>query len=217
MSPTAPTASTRDRLLAATVEQFRARGYQGTKLAEVALAAEATIGSLYHFFPAGKVELGIAALDDANVAYLALFDLVAAETDGTGPALVTAFFDGAAEALAEGDFLELCPIGSVAREMSGLDDQLRDATAAIFTGWIERMTDVLVGAEVPATTAPGLATTIITALEGSFGIARTMRDASIVRTTGARLAELVEAASGQTSTAASRSRSASSRSAKRSS
>lgn len=214
MAPNAPPVSTRDRLLAATVEQFRARGYQGTKLADVARAADATIGSLYHFFPAGKVELGIAALTDANVAYVALFDLIAAETDGTGPALVTAFFDGAAEALAEGDYLELCPIGSVAREMSGLDDQLRAATAAIFAGWIERLTDLLVGGGVPAATAPGLATAIITALEGSFGIARTMRDASIVRTTGARLAELV---AGQTSTAANRSRSASSRSAKRSS
>lgn len=185
---------TRERLLVATIELFRAKGYQGTSLVEVASSARATIGSLYHFFPGGKVALAAEALRTSGAAYQGLFDLVAAGADGTAPATVSAFFDGAADALEETEFLELCPIGSVAREMAGLDDVIRTAAAEVFSNWIEHLTGLLEADGMTETGARELATATLASLEGSFGLARTLRDANLVRTTGTQVRRLVEAA-----------------------
>jgi len=57
------TVSTRDRLIAAAIELFQARGYHGAGVNDVLAAAEAPKGSLYHHFPGGKAELAIAALE----------------------------------------------------------------------------------------------------------------------------------------------------------
>lgn len=191
--------NTRDRLLAATIEVFRGKGYQGTSLAEIASTAEATIGSLYHFFPGGKGALAAEALYSSGAAYQTLFDLVVAEAsnnateaESTATEAVGAFFDGAADALEETDFIELCPIGSVAREMAGLDDAIRAAAGAVFTDWIDHLTDLLVAEDVPETDARGLAITIVASIEGSFGLARTMRDADLIRSTGTHMRRLVD-------------------------
>ena len=48
---------TRERIVTATNELFRRRGYNGTSLKDVTVASGATTGSLYHFFPGGKAEL----------------------------------------------------------------------------------------------------------------------------------------------------------------
>ena len=45
---------TRERIIAASSALFMQRGYAGSGLKQIATASEATIGSLYHFFPGGK-------------------------------------------------------------------------------------------------------------------------------------------------------------------
>ena len=49
--------STRERILYATAELFRRRGYAGTGLKQIVAEANAPFGSLYHHFPAGKQQL----------------------------------------------------------------------------------------------------------------------------------------------------------------
>ena len=48
---------TRERVLYATAELFRRRGYNGTGLKQVVTEAEAPFGSLYHKLPGGEQEL----------------------------------------------------------------------------------------------------------------------------------------------------------------
>ena len=52
---------TRERIVTASAELFRHRGYAGTGLKAILTASRAPYGSLYHFFPGGKEELGVAA------------------------------------------------------------------------------------------------------------------------------------------------------------
>jgi AcrR family transcriptional regulator len=51
-------AATKQRIVDATAECFRRQGYAGTGLKQIATEADAAFGSLYHFFPGGKEELG---------------------------------------------------------------------------------------------------------------------------------------------------------------
>src|SRR5690348_11136966 len=122
MQPMPP--STRDRLVTAANEQFRRHGYHGTSLKAVTTAADATIGSLYHFFPGGKDELAAVALEESGATYLELFGAIATDAGDTVSA-VRAFFDGAADVLETTDFIEICPIGTVAREVASNNEPLR--------------------------------------------------------------------------------------------
>jgi AcrR family transcriptional regulator len=185
---------TRRRILTATNELFRRGGYHGTSLKEVIVAAGVTTGSLYHFFPGGKAELAAAALTDSGASYQQLFELIADDA----PDVVTgfaSFFDGAAATLEESDFLDVCPIGTVAREMASTDDGLRRAADSVFVGWVEAAAARLRAAGIGAAAADELAVTAIAAFEGSLVLARTRRDADLVRRVGrqiaARVAEVV--------------------------
>ena len=107
-------ASTRERLITATNERFRRTGYHGTSIKEVTVAAGAPTGSLYHFFPGGKQELARAVILETGAAYGRLFEMIADEAAGPAEA-VRAFFDGGADMLEQTDYVEICPIGLVAR------------------------------------------------------------------------------------------------------
>ena len=129
-------AGTRDRLLAATNESFRKRGYNGTSLKQVTSAANAPTGSLYHFFPGGKDDLAAAVITTSGAAYRELFEAIA-DAAASPEAAVTDFFDGAAAVLEETDFIDPCPIGTVAREVASTNEPLRIATEQVFAGWID--------------------------------------------------------------------------------
>lgn len=63
---------TRERILRAAIRLFQQRGYHGTGLSEILADAEAPKGSLYHHFPLGKAQLGVAAIDSVAADYEAL-------------------------------------------------------------------------------------------------------------------------------------------------
>ncbi len=183
-------AGTRDRITTATNELFRRRGYHDTSLKDVVAASGATTGSLYHFFPGGKAELAEAVLIGSGAAYQALFESIYDEAGSPEPA-VQAFFDGAADVLEATDFVDLCPIATVAAEVSSTDDRLRRATAQVFASWTEALALRLRDAGVGADDAEEVATTVVATLEGSFVLARSRRDADVVRAAGRRTQPLL--------------------------
>ena len=184
-------ADTRDRFLTATNESFRRRGYNGTSLKHVTAAAQAPTGSLYHFFPGGKDELAAEVITTSGAAYRELFEAIADAAASPGDA-VSDFFDGAALVLEETDFIDPCPIGTVAREVASTNEPLRAATERVFQSWIDAATTRLAAAGVAGEEARRLATTFVAALEGSFVLARAQRDANVLRETGKVMRRVVE-------------------------
>jgi TetR/AcrR family transcriptional regulator, lmrAB and yxaGH operons repressor len=61
--------SARQRILEAAIKLFQERGFHGAGVSEILEVAEAPKGSLYHHFPAGKVELALAALEAVAADY----------------------------------------------------------------------------------------------------------------------------------------------------
>lgn len=168
-------AATRDRIIIATNELFRRQGYNGTSLKQISEAAQATIGSIYHFFPGGKEELGVAVIETTGEVYRELF--VTMISTSTDPAdAFSDFFSAAAAIIADSDFLDPCPIGTVAREVANTSEPLRLAAHAAFDSWIGAATDHLVGAGIDDEQAHNLATLFVATIEGNFVLARTQRD-----------------------------------------
>jgi TetR/AcrR family transcriptional regulator, lmrAB and yxaGH operons repressor len=64
---------TRARILSAALRLFRKRGYHGAGLNDILELANAPKGSLYHHFPKGKEEIGVAVVAEITRGILALF------------------------------------------------------------------------------------------------------------------------------------------------
>ena len=172
----APT--TRDRIVAAAMELFWAKGYGSTSIADILGRAEVNSGSLYHAFP-GKQDLLIAVLD--------------AYRDGIGPMLLQPAWKGVDDPLERlfallARYRELivttdcsygCPIGSLALELHEPDPPVRERIAENFSGWTSAIRECLEAASdrFPAgTDFQPLAEFALTVMEGGVMQARTHRD-----------------------------------------
>ena len=166
--------TTRDRIIVATNELFRRHGYNGTSLSQISEAADATTGSIYHFFPGGKEALGVAVIDTTGAVYRELFESIAAEQPDPASAFQS-FFAGAASVLEESDFIDPCPIGTIAREVANTSEPLRQAAERAFHSWIASAQNYLINSGIDPDAADDLATMFVATVEGGFVLSRTLR------------------------------------------
>jgi AcrR family transcriptional regulator len=177
-------AGTKERIMDSSAELFRRQGYTGTGIKQILAAAGAPFGSLYHFFPGGKEQLGAETIRSSGRLYIELFATIAMQA----PDVVTAvgdFFDGAAQTLVETDYADACPIATVALEVSSTNEQLREACSDVFDGWIEGATRYFAAAGIAPQTARELALAMLCLLEGAFVFCRAMRSIEPLRVAGA--------------------------------
>ena len=185
--------TTRERILDTTTDLFRRYGYTGTGLKQIVAAADAPFGSIYHHFPGGKAHLGEAVIRRSGRMYLELFQAIA----DAAPDPVTGigdFFEGAAAVLRETDYADACPIATVALEVAGTSEPLRQATADVFESWIDEAAGRLTAAGLAPDPARALAIQVIAALEGAFVLSRAMRSTEPVEVAGAAAVAAVRAA-----------------------
>ena len=186
---------TKDRILETTAELFRRYGYTGTGMKQIVAEANAPFGSLYHFFPGGKAELGEEVIRRSGQMYRELFEAIADQA----PDLVSGvedFFAGAAEVLRQTDYEDACPIATVALEVASTSEPLRKATADVFESWIAAASERAVAAGVGEAAARELAITLICELEGAFLLCRAMKSTKPMEIAGANAAAATRAALG---------------------
>lgn len=186
-------ASTKDRIMETTAELFRRYGYTGTGLKQILAEANAPFGSLYHFFPDGKAQLGQEVVRRSGLMYQ---ELVEAVFDAA-PDVVTGTrdcFAGAAETLRQTDYADACPIETVALEVASTNEPLRIATADVFGGWIASGAERFAAAGIPPARARELAIAFICALEGAFVLCRAMRTTEPLEVAGEQAVAAVEQA-----------------------
>ena len=129
-------AATRTRIVEHSAELFRRQGFAGTGVKQIVAEASAPFGSLYHFFPGGKEQLGEEVIRWSGATYTRLID--AFFPAGADPVAATRdFFDGAAETLRATDYADACPIATVALEVSSTSEPMREACAEVFGSWVD--------------------------------------------------------------------------------
>ena len=186
--------ATRERFVNVSAELLRRQGYNATGVKQIIAAAEAPFGSLYHFFPGGKEELGAEAVRTSGAAYGLLLPAIF----GPAPDVVTGvrdFFAGAAEHLVETGYEDACPIATVALEVSSTSEPLREACADVFNGWIDDAVEHFTAEGFEAGQARDLVIGMIAALEGAFVLSRALRSTEPLLVAGELVAERVSAAS----------------------
>lgn len=185
--------STRERIIEAGAELFRRQGYNATGVKQIVTAAKAPFGSMYHFFPGGKEQLGAEAVRVSGALYELLIPAVLdpAPDPATG---VRAFFAGAAEHLVGTDYEDACPIATVALEVSSVSEPIREACAEVFASWITAGSKRYLDAGLPPERARELTIAFLCALEGAFVLARATRSTEPLHVAGEAVAQAVAAA-----------------------
>ncbi len=184
---------TRDRLIGATADLFRLHGYNGTAVKQIVEAAGAPFGSMYHFFPDGKEELGAATIRWSGAIYGELIEMFF--TPGGDPVASTrSFFEAAADTVRDTDYIDACPIATVALEVASINEPLRQATAEVFERWLVALDRHLTQAGLTRAQARQVSIALFSILEGAFILARATRDHRHVRSAGRTAADVVAAA-----------------------
>jgi len=168
---------TRTRLLDAALELFWFGGYERTSLAEVCREAGANPGSLYHFFPSKE------ALLEAVLERLleTIHDgLVGPAWEGVDDPVERIFALLAAyrRSLQMTDLTYGCPVGSLSLEWRDPPEGVRRGLVANFEAWTGVVRACLEEARerFPTDTdLDGLATFVLTTMEGAVMQARTFR------------------------------------------
>jgi AcrR family transcriptional regulator len=179
--------STREAILTAAAELMRYKGYGAVGMKDIVAASGAPTGSLYHHFPGGKQQIAREALVNAGMAYGMLIPgLMDPHTDLAGA--IESVFAQAAQDMAATGFANMCPVASVAAETADLDEDLRQTAAAVFTGWLDGGTAYFVARGLDSDAARALIVALVSALEGAFILARTLRSTEPLVAAGRALA-----------------------------
>jgi AcrR family transcriptional regulator len=179
--------STRESILTAAVELMRRKGYGAVGMKDIVQASGAPIGSLYHHFRDGKVQIAREALINAGHAYALLIPSIVDEHTDLGTA-IDAVFAQAAEDMAATGFANMCPVASVAAEVADTVEKLRETTASVFRAWVDGGSVYFESRGVDPAQARDVTLALISALEGAFVLARTLRSTEPLLAAGRALA-----------------------------
>ena len=177
---------TRERLLQAAFEEIYRRGFQGASLETILGQAGVTKGALYHHFP-DKAALGYAVVDDVVRNLLLERWLGVLEAQPGDP--LTALQGMLQQRLAELEPHEVelgCPLNNLGQEMSPLDERFRRRVAATVETWTNGFAAALKRGQTDGSVRRDLnpkqvATFLVAAIEGSYGLAKSARSTGMLR------------------------------------
>lgn len=182
-------------MILAAMSLFQREGYAATSWRRLVEESGAPWGSAHHYFPGGKEELGIAAVNWA-ASNIAAFFARSFPEDGDAPAGVRKMFMTSADQLAKSSYTAGCPISTVALETSGTSPKLRAACEAAFELWRQTLREGLVRCGIEKAQAASMATAVLSAFEGALIQARTSRSKEPLHICANLLAQVLANAKG---------------------
>lgn len=159
----------RDRLITTASNLFQTQGYNSTGLNQIITESATPKGSLYHYFPGGKEDLAVAAINfAANEIDVALQQQLTAQPGlQEGLTAVLQFF---MHELESSGFKKGCPVATIALEQAGHSSKIQAACGMAYARW-ENSVTLLLQAHGIAEPAVGAAR-LMNALEGALVLSR---------------------------------------------
>ena len=162
----------REQLVETAMRLFRRQGYAGTGLQQILAESGAPKGSLYHYFPGGKEEIGAAAVALAGERVAETLESLAARHAKSG-AFVRGYFRQYAEWMEESDFRSGCPIATTLLETAPLSAPITEAGRQAIERWTGIIAGVFRRDGLTSSAARQRAQLTIASLEGALILART--------------------------------------------
>lgn len=182
-------AEARGRVVRSAAERMRRHGVDGTSMLDAVADAQASRGSLYHYFPGGKTQLIEEATALSVAEYTEAFETVRDLDMREAAPLMLAYWRDIMES---SDFQAGCPVAAAA--LSGDETaSARALAASAFDAWGEILESVLRRSGVPAERTPGLAVLALAAIEGAVVVSLAHRSTAPMERVADELLALVEA------------------------
>ena len=184
----------REKIVRAAADLFRRAGYAATGTNDIVARSGAPKGSLYHYFPGGKAEIGAAAVAYAGKRVEATLAELLARHDGDAVATVRAYGALLTGWLERSGYRDGCPIATVLLEVAPSEAGIAEAGRSALAGWAALFARVLDSRGVEAGRAGDLGTLAVTLIEGSLIQARVERNGRCIDLAVAEAARLFAAA-----------------------
>jgi TetR/AcrR family transcriptional repressor of lmrAB and yxaGH operons len=169
------------------IELMRAYGLSGTGINDIVRESGAPKGSVYHFFPEGKVQIACESLAVYAERVEAFVD-AALRRRKAGPDKVRALFEAFAQRVEEGSFLRSCAVGAASLDLDADMEPIRVVAAAALSRWIDTIAVHFdLGSRADTRSFAGL---LMTAIEGAYVRCRAERSGAPFREAGRWLAPL---------------------------
>jgi TetR/AcrR family transcriptional repressor of lmrAB and yxaGH operons len=180
-------AESRERMIEATIALMRGSGLSGAGINEIVRESGAPKGSVYHFFPAGKLQIVTEAIDLYADRIQAFIESALASRSSPGDK-VKALFDAFARRVEEGEFRRSCAVGAVCFDLTDEVAGLREVLQRALDAWIDQVAGHFhFGDSRRARSFAGL---LLTAVEGAHVRARAEASSRPFREAGTWLAAL---------------------------
>ena len=180
----------RARFVETTAALLRRQGYHATGLKQIVSRSGAPRGSLYFHFPDGKEQLAEAALRHSGQQMHGRLHALIDEADDP-PAAIEAVADALADELEASEFLDGCPVATVALEAAAQSPRLQQACSASYARWQALVEDRLRAWGLDPSRAEPLANLVLCTIEGALLLSRAHASAAPLRSAGRQLAELL--------------------------
>ena len=164
----------KDVLIETASRLFKVRGYCGVGLNDIIEESGIPKGSLYHYFPEGKEQLAIAAID--NTKKLVIEDIQAVFDGASNPIdAFQAYVYELSRVFGEGGDPIGSPIGTIAGEKHSTSEPIRLACEATFKDWQSIYMEKFLEAGYLEQQATSLAIVFHALTEGGILLALTMK------------------------------------------
>ncbi|HMN72726.1 MAG TPA: helix-turn-helix domain-containing protein [Rhodoblastus sp.] len=183
--------SQRDKIVRATAQLLRQRGYAATGLSDIIETSGAPKGSLYHYFPGGKDNIALEALRYAGDKVQATLAELAGQEESAA-AVLRRYGALVAGWMAESNFRDGCPIATTLLETAAEKSRTAEAGRSAFAGWTGVLREKLLQEGVARARAERLARLAVMALEGALVFARVEGDAAPIIAAMEEVADLME-------------------------
>jgi TetR/AcrR family transcriptional repressor of lmrAB and yxaGH operons len=181
----------RGAIVRAAATLFRRNGYAATGINEIAELAGAPKGSLYHYFPDGKDQIGEAAVRFAGKGLVASLEKLAQEHKTTA-AMVQAYCRLLAGWMAKSGFRDGCPISTTLLESAPQSAGIALAGREAFSDWRAVIARALLHDGFSHAEARRLSTLAVSAIEGSLILSRVESSAQPIEDVGRSLAAVLK-------------------------
>jgi TetR/AcrR family transcriptional repressor of lmrAB and yxaGH operons len=161
----------KDSLVHTAMRLFRRQGYASTGLQQVLTESGAPKGSLYHYFPGGKEQLGAAAVKLAARLKGEMLSNLAARHRRPA-AFVKAYCAVMSKWMEDSDFRSGCPIATTMLETAPQSPQLTRAGRDALEHWIAVIAPVFEDVGASKAEAKTKAQNLIATMEGALLLAR---------------------------------------------
>jgi len=173
----AKTSSAREDMLAAAIDLFGARGYEGVGIAELLEKSGAPRGSLYFHFPGGKQQIGAEVVARVGAEVAARFRGL--NDSGVDlPTFIERVFKTTAKESKARCYVASCPMAAIATGFGAADEKLAQAVRDAFASWEREIADAAAARGMSAANAATFASAMLAAMEGAFIISKAQKSSA---------------------------------------